>query len=245
MTLSEDELTIATVLSRLESLCEEILEILDGEPLMVPLERMDIMYRKNRKLESADVLWVGPDTRKGELGRSKETRVLERVTGELDWYYLDLRGCGSDIVCREDLIRHSLKIAGYFVDRRPSFQFQVNHPSHLDFSVPRHLISLVHQLHATIMNTRYLVHAVDKSERDVRWQFSYLQVLEALGLTDEVLPLRAPPPAPGEAEQASKTRILRKSWKNLELTSVPMDLGMWPVSEVQICELRGFGPQDE
>ncbi|TFL01189.1 hypothetical protein BDV98DRAFT_593102 [Pterulicium gracile] len=224
MTLSEDELTIATVLSRLESLCEEILEILDGEPLMVPLERMDIMYRKNRKLESADVLWVGPDTRKGELGRSKETRVLERVT---------------------DLIRHSLKIAGYFVDRRPSFQFQVNHPSHLDFSVPRHLISLVHQLHATIMNTRYLVHAVDKSERDVRWQFSYLQVLEALGLTDEVLPLRAPPPAPGEAEQASKTRILRKSWKNLELTSVPMDLGMWPVSEVQICELRGFGPQDE
>lgn len=76
------KLTIPTVVSHLESIRGKIIELLNGEPLMVPLERMDIMHPRTGSLEDAGVLWLGPDLRKGEEERKRETKVLERVTGE-------------------------------------------------------------------------------------------------------------------------------------------------------------------
>ncbi|TFL01190.1 hypothetical protein BDV98DRAFT_478149, partial [Pterulicium gracile] len=174
------KLTIPTVVSHLESIRGKIIELLNGEPLMVPLERMDIMHPRTGSLEDAGVLWLGPDLRKGEEERKRETKVLERVT---------------------DFIHRSFKDAGYLVDTRPL------------------------KLHATFINTVY------RKGKGKRRPFSYTQVLDALGLKDEVLPTRIPPPAP--------------PGKISDVASVPMDLGMWRAEEVQICRLGSWGPENE
>ncbi|KZV67917.1 hypothetical protein PENSPDRAFT_653651 [Peniophora sp. CONT] len=80
---AQPERTLARATELLRTLRPKVLEMLDGKPLNIGLERMDIMPPERGDAERAHVLWVGPD-----LG-SEDGKRLKAVCKMIQKTFMD------------------------------------------------------------------------------------------------------------------------------------------------------------
>ncbi|PPQ64972.1 hypothetical protein CVT24_008160 [Panaeolus cyanescens] len=224
--------TIATTLELLKSLQPRIMEILDGEKAVhVPLDHLDVLKTERMRPKK------GKDAQQPVAGDSVATgvattdapaeEVKEKVgagvlfLGPSHDYHKDETGRKLKEIC--ELVNKTFKEAGYLTDTRPLTvrlkTFDLYFHSNASFPT---------QLHCTILNASH--------RKPRRWQpFSYSDIVQHPACQS----LFTTSPSIPEPSTYAIPPITRQN------TAVPIQLGRYPVTSIQLWRMGSRGPNNE
>ncbi|KAA1472261.1 hypothetical protein DENSPDRAFT_170707 [Dentipellis sp. KUC8613] len=116
-----------------------------------------------------------------------------------------------------DLVQKEFKRAGMIVDNRPL------------------------KLHCTLINTTYR----KPKPRGPRFPFSYTDLVASEALRRRALPMSQTSAVGGTIPGVEQPAVINSPRHRTRPGPLRVNLGSWPVDEIQICEMGSWGPEGE